>query len=233
MKLFWHKTNNFGDAISPVILGHFLGEPIEFAEYDVKGKMVSTGSVIHAVQEGDTVWGTGLISRTEMKMPKATFLAVRGPLTKQYCKIKTDVFGDPGLLLPLIYKPKIEIKHKVGIIPHYVDKAFISRSPGIQAMGYVINIQADWKKVVDEILSCELIVSSTLHGIVAAEAYGVNVMWAVWTDQIIGGSFKFEDYFMGTGREGVKPYGPITPIKNLESIQQKLITTLKKHYGKN
>ena len=80
-----------------------------------------------ALRKNDIVWGTGWNRKQVIKSPAGVkFLAVRGPITKYLVKgTNTDVFGDPAILLPLIYKPEIKKTHKVGIIPHYVDKPFI------------------------------------------------------------------------------------------------------------
>ena len=226
-KAFWHKTNNFGDAIAPIILNHFTGDDIEFADRETKGKIISIGSVIYAVREGDTVWGTGLIEDKQITLPQAEFLAVRGHLTKDRCGLDVNVFGDPGLLLPLIYFPNVEKKYKIGIIPHYTDKKFVEENIEKREDTLVIDIQGDWKKVIEDILSCEMIVSSSLHGVIVPEAYGISVMWAVWTDNLIGGQFKFQDYFSGTGRGKQKPFAPIDPIENIKAIQIGLIEALK------
>ncbi|MFZ2152268.1 MAG: polysaccharide pyruvyl transferase family protein [Minisyncoccia bacterium] len=235
VKLYWHKTNNFGDAISPVILGHFLKEKILFADRETSGKMISTGSVLFAMQENDTIWGTGAIQNGKMRLRQGVkFLAVRGPWTWMQVIGETGAmtYGDPGILLPLIYAPLVEKKYKVGVIPHYIDKEFVKSDPRITKDAHVINIQAEWKEVVKEILSCEMIVSSSLHGIICAEAYGIPAMWAVYTDKIIGGEFKFQDYFLGTGRNLQKPFSLIPPIQRLEIRQNQLIKVLKTHYGK-
>lgn len=235
MKLYWHKTNNFGDAVSPIILKHFLGQKVEFADREKSGKMISTGSVLFAMQENDIIWGTGAIQNGKMRVKQGVkFLAVRGPYTWRSVLGQSGkmVFGDPGILLPLIYAPFVEKKHKVGIIPHYVDKEKVKSDINIIAnRGHIINIQADWQEVIREILSCEMIISSSLHGIICAEAYGIPAMWAVYSNKIIGGEFKFQDYFLGTGRDTQTPFSLIPPIEGLEERQNQLINALK-NYGK-
>jgi pyruvyltransferase len=67
--------------------------------------------------------------------------------------------------------------------------------------------------------------SSSLHGIVVAEAFGIPVKWIAPGQDIIGGEHKFQDYFLGTGRKKQKP-GLIPPIKNLKEIQDRLINAI-------
>jgi pyruvyltransferase len=55
-----------------------------------------------------------------------------------------------------------------------------------------------WKTTVRDILTSELVLSSSLHGIIVAEAFGVPVRFVMPS----GGEslFKYEDYYAGTGR---------------------------------
>jgi hypothetical protein len=164
-------------------------------------------------------------------VPKGVkFLAIRGPISKRYLKGKTtEIYGDPGILLPLIYNPKIEKTCEVGVVPHYIDKTLVKLKPGQK----LIDIMAPWKTVIDEMLSCKKIISSSLHGIVAAEAYGIPAIWTKYSNNIRGREMKYQDYFLGTGRGTQKYNKPIPPIKDLEKRQQILINTLQNYYGKN
>lgn len=218
---------NAGDMISAPIL-EALGMGIELVDRKRRGKLLAVGSIMTALRAGDTVWGSGCIRDKIINAPiKTQFLAVRGPATRNRIK-NADVpkiYGDPGLLLPLIYHPVVAKRHKLGILPHYIDKAAVDSSEG-----HLIDIQAPWKAVIDEILSCERVVSSTLHGIVFCEAYGVPVTWAKYSDNIIGGAFKFQDYFLGTGRKKQAYWKPIDPIEGLPEIQKRLMVALSGKY---
>lgn len=229
MKAFWYKSNNFGDQLTPDVLEFVLGEKVELADRNESGKLMGIGSIMTAVRNNDVIWGSGAIRNAMIRKPDgAIFLAVRGPLT--WIALGGGIpqtFGDPALLLPLIYKPSIEKKHKVGILPHYIDK-----DVKFEMKGYIIDILKPWREVVDEILSCEMVITSSLHGIIACEAYGIPVLWARFSDRIIGGQFKFQDYFLGTGREKQQYLKEIPPIENLKKRQDFLIEVLKKHYGK-
>lgn len=218
---------NAGDMISAPIL-EALGMGIELVDRKRRGKLLAVGSIMTALRAGDTVWGSGCIRDKNIQAPPASeFLAVRGPLTRK--KIKgvhiPAIYGDPGLLLSLIYHPVVVKRYRLGILPHYIDKRLVDTSAG-----HLIDIQAPWQTVIDEILSCESVVSSTLHGIVFCEAYGVPVTWAKYSDNIIGGSFKFQDYFLGTGRKKQAYWKPIDPIEGLLEIQKRLMVALSGKY---
>jgi pyruvyltransferase len=221
---YWWPAKNFGDTLSPIILKYFTKQEIKLAGREEPGKLLAVGSILHLIKPNDTVWGSGLNRRRlVIAPPGAKFLAVRGPITRRYIKGNVpQIYGDPGILLPLIYNPKIEKKFEYGIVPHYVDKPFIKLRPGDK----YIDIQGDWKKVVDEMLSCKKIVSSSLHGIICAEAYGIPAIWTRYSTKITGGSMKYNDYFLGSGRGVQKYFTEIPPIKDLDKKQKVLIDAL-------
>lgn len=228
MKVYWYPAQyNIGDTLTPIILEHFLKVKIERVERNESGKLLAVGSIMRMAKQGDIVWGTGasvpkIIDGTGIK-----FLAVRGKLTQNLIKNAEvpDVYGDPALLMPLIYNPKIEKKHKIGVIPHYVDKEIVKNNWWLRENTHFIDVALPWKDFIDEVLSCEKIISSSLHGIIIAEAYGIPAEWSVYGDKIIGRGFKFQDYLTGTGRKK-QDIGLFPPIQNLEKIQNDLIKAL-------
>lgn len=233
MKVFWYDFPNFGDTLTPIILKGVFGIDAEYAQRNDEGKLIAIGSLMNVIEDGDVVWGTGIHSwRKRDKKDGVTFLAVRGSLTRdmllKYGNDVPEVYGDPALLLPLIYNPKIEKKFTIGYLPHYCDKELI---PEIKEGEIYIDVQQDWKTVIDQVLSCDKIISSSLHGILCAEVYNVPVQWAVYSDKILGGEFKYQDYFLGTGRERQIPFTDIPPILNLKEIQDGLISVFNKHYN--
>jgi pyruvyltransferase len=227
IKAYWWQAKNFGDTLTPIILEHFTGKKVELVKRNDTGKLVGIGSIMVAVRENDVVWGSGDNRGHTIKAPQgAKFLAVRGPLTRGVISPNDkvpEIYGDPAILLPLIYNPKVDKTHKIGIIPHYVDKPFVN----LQAGQKIIDIQADWQTVIREVLSCEEIISSSLHGLICAEAYGIPARWVTYSTKIRGARFKFQDYLLGTGRQRQQVMKPIPPIENLAERQQKLIAALK------
>lgn len=220
---FFEEGNNAGDIINKPVL-EALGMKIKLATCEDCNKLIAIGSTMGALREGDIVWGTGCMYDREINSPpKTEFLAVRGPLTKNLIKKTTvpDIFGDPALILPLIYKPPVAKKYKLGILPHYVDKRIANAGNA-----HFIDIQSGWRNIIDEISSCEKVISSSLHGIIFCEAYGVPVVWAKYSDKIFGGEFKFQDYFLGTGRKKQSYFSPLAPLEEIEEIQKRLIDAL-------
>ena len=74
-----------------------------------------------------------------------------------------------------------------------------------------------FQEIIKEILECEIIFSSSLHGLIAADAYGIPSHWIELSNGVIGNGFKFHDYFMSVKRPIVKPFKPTenTKISNL------------------
>lgn len=169
------------------------------------------GSIINwQTTKRSVIWGSGAISD---QLPIANkpykVLAVRGPLSRQFL-IKNGVkcparYGDPALLLPRFYSPSREIKYRLGIIPH-VSERYLPVVKGIgNSLNSIIidmgNYESDWKSVIDKIAACEIIASSSLHGLVCAEAYGIPNVWITLSNKIIGGEFKFKDFFMSLDKD--------------------------------
>lgn len=202
---YWYRDEpNFGDAITPFLLRSVTGRDPIWVPRAHPRKVLSIGSVLDAVCDGDVIWGSGLIADRSMTPPtSATFLAVRGPLTR--ARLHADVptvYGDPALLLPLYVTGAVKKQYKVGVVPHYVDFHAVSvADPAVK----VIDVRGHWRRVVDDIRACEVILSSSLHGIVVAEAYGIPAVWIEVTGRLKGGRFKFDDYYLGTDRETSSP----------------------------
>ncbi len=160
-----------------------------------------------------SVWGSGFISEnSRMKVVPEKVYSVRGPLTRQKLLAQgiecPAVYGDPALLVSRYYRPGATKKYKYGIIPHYTDeenvviRAFGSRDDVciIRMSGY-----RHWHDIPDAVCACERIVSSSLHGLIVADSYGIPNVWIRLSDNIHGGNFKYLDYFQSVGRDIREP----------------------------
>lgn len=176
------------------------------------------GSVLHLIKKQNTVvWGSGLINETLLPpIRPREILAVRGPLTR---KVLIDhgydcpeVYGDPALLLPFVYKIPQKKKYRLGIVPHYVDyykdeiKKFFNDDEVL-----IISLfnYKNWTDVIDQINSCDVVASSSLHGLIVAEAYKIPNVWIEIREPLIGDisrRFKFHDFFLSIGLDREEPY---------------------------
>lgn len=173
------------------------------------------GSIIGRFDDGNIeIWGSGLISDDlDITYLPGKIHSVRGPLTRQALLSRgidcPPVYGDPALLVSRYYKPNVIKHYHVGIIPHYVDidrvSSIVSQSDDSNMLLVKMRGYKDWHSVIDEICSCDLIISSSLHGLIIADSYGVPNIWARFSDNIDGGDFKYLDYFASVGRTDTKP----------------------------
>ncbi len=227
IRLFWwnevkiqkKKKENYGD-----LLGKYLVEKISKKKviwvkpstFSLKNLFspiyVTAGSILAHVNSNCIVWGSGIISR-QYHVKKAKFLAVRGPQTRKYLLdlgySVPEVYGDPGILLPMFYSPKVKIQYKFGIVPHYQDfnlvKDIFYKNKDVTVIDLMTN---DVETTTNQFLKCEKIVSSSLHGIIIGHAYKIPSIWQRFSDKPFGDNIKFRDYF-----ESVK-------IESYESVVQ-------------
>jgi pyruvyltransferase len=210
------NTKNWGDMIPYKILKELSkSEKLKNSQvFNVKNPMVkypiiSTGSVMHFTNPDSIVWGTGCIDEKMVGEKPKKIYAVRGPLTHQELELKgwecPEVYGDPALLYPMIYNPQIEKKHKWGFIPHYIEfeeDKDLEVIHHMESLGFqIIDVCSGTEKFVDELLECENVISSSLHGLIAADAYGIPNARVNVSNKLIGGDFKFKDYCYSVERE--------------------------------
>jgi len=212
-------SKNWGDIITKFILEHFSGKKLNdddvfyFDEAGLvpfkNGKIIGAGSSMVFTQPNDYVWGTGLISKIGFnEIPKKVY-SVRGPITRGLLlEAGWDVpekYGDPALLFPKIYHPKVEKKYKYGLIPHYVDynsNFSLKCINNLEDLGFkIINVTSGLYEFIDEVLECEKILSSSLHGLIVADAYGIPNYRMEIQNLILGRDFKYLDYYASVKRE--------------------------------
>lgn len=171
------------------------------------------------------IWGAGCISATiPLEGRPKQICAVRGWLSNE--RLKTagldapDVVGDAALLLPRLYEPKHTLERRsLGIIPHCFEwEEEFYRKTRDWDDARVIDISGGIEEVIEQIVSCDRIVSSSLHGIICADAYGVPSIWLSASDKPTGDGFKFRDYFSSVGRPDTVPFAvsPTTERAELE-----------------
>lgn len=210
--LYWMEDlNNFGDHIGPWLIELMTGRKVRNVRTSSGSTgvgLMTVGSLIQKLDRpGMEIWGTGLIrpitkGLKEKLSPNkpAQIFAVRGPSTREQLEKKLGwrvpaVYGDPALLLPRYFTPKPQTGlPSVRVVPHYIHKGFFSHIEDDRL--FTIDVQREPSVVVEEIASADCIVSSSLHGVICAHAYGVPWAWIRFPEHDLrGATFKFQDFF--------------------------------------
>ncbi|WP_164753569.1 MULTISPECIES: polysaccharide pyruvyl transferase family protein [unclassified Mesorhizobium] len=130
-------------------------------------------------------------------------LALRGKLSHKELSTTLSVrlpdipLGDPGFLSKLLLNgPQPAIEYDLAVIPHYVDQANtnvrkLSELDGVK----VLDVHQEPGAFISTLAQCRYAISSSLHGLVFAEALGIPNAWIEFSDQVAGDGFKFHDWF--------------------------------------
>jgi pyruvyltransferase len=192
---------NFGDLLSPWLVERMTGREVVVADRS-KPHYVVIGSIINQGTDQSIFWGTGTYGTEGKKevAPRARYTAVRGPLTRDKLSASKgfgirvpSVFGDPALLLPLYYMPDVKVTHEYGVAVRWSERAWAKATygPGVKLIDFG---RSDVESVIRDVLSCRRIVTSSLHGLIVADAYGIPSAWLA-SGSPRGGVYKFHDYF--------------------------------------
>lgn len=209
---YWTVASNFGDLLSKWIFEKLTGKEVKMVKVDVgnrKNKLkdpcyISIGSILARVQDVSHVWGTGSFGTEQTRniSKKAKYHAVRGPLTRSFilnvgakCP---KVYGDPALLTPYLYNPEVEKTHEVGLVLRWSEVEWLKLNPP-EGVKIIDLSRGDIEGVLDDILSCKRIVTSSLHGLIIADSYGIPNSWLSSTTPK-GGEFKYYDYFLSVDK---------------------------------
>ena len=226
--------NNWGDDINKFFLESISSVKVKdlsisffYRLFPVKGYSC-IGSILGIFPHAKKyeVWGSGFIEpNMELKRIPKKVHSVRGPLTRQELIKKgiecPNTYGDPALLISRYYRKFVDKQYSWGIIPHYIDEdnpvlmEFCQHHPDFLLIR--MHDYNDWHDIPDQIMLCSRIISSSLHGLIMADSYGVPNAWVRFTDKIQGGEFKYMDYLQSVGRDAVTPI-IIRSFQDLERI---------------
>jgi pyruvyltransferase len=206
--VFFDEIKNVGDLISPYLVKKISTRATHRARTSVLPRLLGVGSILGLATPNAYVWGSGFMSPDHVgaKLTSSEKItAVRGRKTRDLLMNLTQLrgglaLGDPALLMPRFYKPDPKIvAGRIGIVPHYVDYAFASQLfSEIDPSVFVIDVRAEPEAFIDELLSCQAIISSSLHGLILSDAYNIPNAWVRFSEKIGGGTWKFYDYYSTT-----------------------------------
>lgn len=211
-------AQNWGDKLNPYMAERISGRrvihradvyqiPPRPVHYWIGSHLATACSDPNAM-----VWGAGFISaNVPINGRPHEIHAVRGWLSNERLRKEglpaPDVVGDAALLLPRLYEPKRNLEQRsLGVIPHCYEweEDFYCRTRDWED-ARVINISGGIEDVIEQIVACDRVISSSLHGIICADAYGVPAIWLHASNKPKGDGFKFRDYFSSVGRSDCEP----------------------------
>lgn len=246
------RHRNWGDDLNYYFLRKLTGRPVVFyhnfklAKWLHLKNYLCIGTLLDGEpykNQNTIVWGSGCSGADRGLSTPRHVLSIRGQFSLEYLKkhhiLCPKVFGDPALLLPLVYQPEtpkellynkshheyekeeslsreenmkgnVNKQYRLGIIPHVMDlqhpvikeirKRFSDAILIIDLAHY-----ENWTDVIDQICSCERILSSSLHGLIVSDAYHIPNAWVELSGNIAGGHFKYFDYASSVERTWEKP----------------------------
>lgn len=205
--------------------------------FPIENNIVGIGSILFSGNRKSKIWGSGFMAESE-RCTGGKIYAIRG-----YCSLdiikkqiqdgvqiklaKNMAIGDPALLLPLLIPAK-EKKQIIGIVPHFSELDYFKELCGDKF--HVIDLRSsDIEDVTHAITSCERILSTSLHGLIVAHAYGIPALWMEHTGLESGTrGFKFYDYFSSVH---IPEYPPIKNVVEILQNEQSVIKCFEKNKG--
>lgn len=197
---------NAGDELNKHLLRSLSGKEIYKVRTRCFRHFLPVGSIMSFSSNRSVVFGSGFISPDHPpgRVRLDEVLALRGKLSRELMRKKNGVvfkgpLGDPALLMPSVLKNSGEKKYKVGVVLHYLhkDPDLISEI-NERDDAVFIDVQQPIEKFLKDLLQCEYIVSSSLHGLILSDAYGIKNQWIKFCEDLKGGDFKFHDYYSTT-----------------------------------
>jgi pyruvyltransferase len=212
---YWQQKAfvNFGDYLSLMLVERIVGTPVKVHQNYPQNKMKvlhAIGSILSFAKNDDIIWGSGVngkvLQKKDYKFHCLDVRSVRGPLSRAFLwenfQIQCpEIYGDPALLTPYFFpefKRAEQPRYPYIIIPHYSETHYFSK----EDYDNVVYPTDPWDEVISKILDSEFVISSAMHGIIVAEAYGIPARQLRITEN--EPLFKYMDYYYGTNRPDFK-----------------------------
>lgn len=196
--------NNFGDLLGPIVVHSLLSkagiDPQQ--RTNKRSRLLTIGSILHLAQTGDVIWGTGRngkVANEAHTFANLDVRAVRGPLTREFLLKQgihaPAIYGDPGLLVPRVMPELVETakrpEYPFTYIPNYND---LKWAPKVDCL---LDPRSPLENCLRTIAKSRFVVGTSLHAIIIAEALSIP---ARLIRSRIENEFKYQDYYLGTGR---------------------------------
>nr|WP_298248842.1 polysaccharide pyruvyl transferase family protein [uncultured Halomonas sp.] len=205
---YFSAKKNVGDALNVYLVENISRRSVVEIKSSWVPHVLGVGSIMHLGSSKSVVWGSGVIDEPQIPnsriIKKMKFSAVRGVKTRNLIsevlgKKLSCPLGDPAVLMPFFYTPTTKKKYRLGVVPHYVDKNTSAFTNFLSESGAkIVDVELPVEKFINELAECDVVVSSSLHGLILSDAYDIPNIWVRFSNGVIGGNFKFLDYYSTT-----------------------------------
>lgn len=210
---YFNRTVNVGDLLTPYLVQKLSGRKVFRAETKIFPSLLAVGSILGSATRHSIIWGSGSMDgrRLNVQLRPEQIYAVRGKMTlhllQSSMKGELDVpLGDPALLMPRFFNPKVKKRFEIGLIPHYADLKLVRKMvTDFEINAEIIDVRSQPEFFIKKMLECRNVVSSSLHGLILADAYKIPNVWAKFSDNLAGGYYKFNDYYSVTDVQDPEP----------------------------
>jgi hypothetical protein len=131
--------------------------------------------------------------------------ALRGKLSYEALRsagvpLRDVPLGDPGVFVREARVgtdcPRATPRYRIGLCAHYVDRSHdwvlaALRDPEVADL----DVHLPPGDFIARMLQSDIVVSSSLHGLIFAESLGIPSAWIEISDRVVGDGFKFRDWF--------------------------------------
>lgn len=200
---------NFGDALGIEVMKRLQGKrfaygPIKTADLFITGTVAPLIEMHGGAKEGAILAGVGTDPVKETKYDwqnKYDIRLVRGPLTRDKWGLAKDMpMGDPGLLTAELYG-SFERKYRIGYIRDWKDRTKAPEELAATPGSITIDAGSAPEEVIPLIASCDRVITSSLHGAIVADSYGIP--WQRHRAPV-GLDMKWQDYSLSVEERGIE-----------------------------
>ncbi|WP_434966164.1 polysaccharide pyruvyl transferase family protein [Janibacter indicus] len=162
-----------------------------------RASIAAVGSILEHLPDdySGIIWGSGLTEGNPRRFENAHVVALRGHLTRKFLGVGEVPLGDPGLLVSdyLDTGNGREKRPGTATVRHFLhaEEPF-SVAPRHES--YSVDVTGTPDEVVGQISKAARVLTSSLHGLVVADAFGVPAAWYRERGDSLVTSFKFQDY---------------------------------------
>ncbi|MDO8152728.1 polysaccharide pyruvyl transferase family protein [Isoptericola sp. b408] len=248
LRVYWWRwkhpvRTNFGDELSAPLIEELTGRSVRWSPVP-EADLVAAGSILTDVLREHVTyppfWGTGFHWPYREEIPEQVRPhAVRGRLTAEHFPAdqrSVMALGDPGILANRLLDRPGRTRYSIGVVPHFRDTEHpavldLAGRSGVR----IIDIGWTPTEVAREIAACETVLSSSLHGMIVADALDVPNVHLRMNESVGGpvqgplhGLFKYRDYY--SAFPGERLYEPWYAPDVVGLPTAEIVTRIHEHY---